>query len=128
LEILLAGTVQHDRIATRERRHHSRLQTENGSFPFGGHYEIDIAADGHVAAERGFTRSCITMPKPEGSEGKRPAGLVLSHLMDPQPTEIHVFMQFGIGMPLYVMIADPKALWKVESGLIERTSDKGFEP
>jgi hypothetical protein len=97
-------------------------QTESGSFPFGGHYEIDIAADGHAAAERGFTRSCITMTKPPAEPAGKPAAMFFTHLLDPQPTEIHVFMQFGTAVPLFVMAQGSQTLWKVENGLIEKSS------
>jgi hypothetical protein len=97
-------------------------QTESGSFPFGGHYEIDIAADGHTAAERGFTRSCITLTKSPAEPAGKPAAMFLTHLLDPQPTEIHVFMQFGTAVPLFVMAQGSQTLLKVENGLIEKSS------
>ncbi len=91
-------------------------QTANDQFPFGGHFEVTIAPDGKVASSRRFTNSCLTLSKPASRGGDKPVGMALTHLLDAQPTEIHVFQQFPIGMPLYVGIASNKALWKVENG------------
>lgn len=100
-------------------------QTESDSFPFGGHYEIDIATDGHVTSARAFTRACITVKK-EAQAGSKPAALFLTHILDPQPTEIHVFEQFGTGVPLYVGIAAPRSVWKIENGQVGQV-DKAKE-
>ena len=94
-------------------------QTETGSFPFGGHYEIDVAADGHVVAIRPFTRSCLALKKETPPPGATPAALFVTHLLDPQPTEIHVFEQAQVGLPVYVGTG-PSSIWKVENGEIEK--------
>lgn len=96
-------------------------QTQTGSFPFGGHYEVDIAADGKVARARAFTHGCITLAKGPEKDGAKPAALMITHLLDPQPTEIHVFEQYYVGLPLYVMTG-PKSVWKVDGGQIEDVS------
>jgi len=93
-------------------------QTENGSFPFGGHYEIDVAADGKIASARAFSRSCITLTKATQPSGTTPSALVLTHLLDAQPTEVHVFEQFSVGVPVYVGITSTHSMWKVESGQV----------
>lgn len=98
-------------------------QTEAESFPFGGHYEVDITVDGRTAATRAFTRSCITMTKPSPGTGPAPALMFLTHLLDPHPTEIHVFQQYYVGVPLVVGIPDPRSFWKVEGGTVEDVSD-----
>ena len=96
-------------------------QTETNSFPFGGHYEIDIASDGKTANKRAFTRGCLTMAKQPPGKGSAPAALFVTHLMDPHPTEIHLFEQHYLGVPVFVGTG-PKSLWKVESGTIEDVS------
>jgi hypothetical protein len=75
-------------------------QPSAGTFPLGGHFKATINADGSVAANRGFTRSCLMMPRPDGA-----AGLFVSHLLDPVPTEIHVFTSFTAGVPVFVGIS-----------------------
>lgn len=95
-------------------------QTEKDSFPFGGHYEVDIATDGSVASTRAFTRSCISLGVPQHSGTAAPAGLFLTHLLDPHPTEIHVFEQYYVGVPVYVGTTNPQTVWKVADGKIEK--------
>lgn len=96
-------------------------QTEAGSFPFGGHYEVGIKADGKTAYTRAFTRSCITLTKPPLSASATPAALFLTHVLDPHPTEIHVFEQYYVGIPVLVGTG-PASVWKVERGTIEDVS------
>ncbi len=93
-------------------------QTDANVFPFGGHYRVTIAADGTMSGKRGFMRSCFNAPRPApGPNGERPVGLVLTHLLDPIPTEIHVFMSISIGMPVFVGTTD-RRLWSVEGNRI----------
>ena len=96
-------------------------QTELDRFPFGGHYEVDIAANGSTARARSFTNGCITVSKPPLRGGATPAALFVTHVLDPHPTEIHVFEQFNIGLPVYVGTG-PKSVWKVEDGNVEDVS------
>ena len=93
-------------------------QTVTDSFPFGGHYKVVISSANAVVSARKFSNSCITLAKPRATAGKTPEAMFLTHLLDPSPTEIHVFEQFPIGMPLYVGIATPRSIWKVENGKI----------
>lgn len=93
-------------------------QTENDKFPFGGHYEVDVAADGKIVSSRAFARSCLTIAKDAGSTGAKPAALYVTHILDSLPTEVHVFEQLNIGVPLYVGIDSPPSMWKVENGAV----------
>jgi hypothetical protein len=88
-------------------------QTNTNVFPFGGHYRATIAADGTLSAKRGFMRSCFNMPRQEPGRDGAPAGLFLTHLLDPIPTEIHVFMSITIGMPVFVGTDHPRRAWAV---------------
>ncbi len=93
-------------------------QTEANNFPFGGHFRATLAADGTLSGKRGFMRSCFNAPRPEpGPNGERPVGMMLTHLLDPTPTEIHVFMSIWIGMPVYVGTTD-RRVWAVEGNRI----------
>lgn len=96
-------------------------QTETGKFPFGGHYEVDIGADGKVARTRAFTHGCLTMAKQANENGGTPVAIFVTHLMDPHPTEIHVFEQYYVGLPVIVGTG-PKTIWKVQAGSIEDVS------
>ena len=74
-------------------------QVRQGEFPLGGHFRAAINVDGSVGENREFTRSCLSMPRPPNA-----AGLFVSHLLDPVPTEIHVFTSLTAGVPLFVGI------------------------
>ncbi|HTU11767.1 MAG TPA: hypothetical protein VMG08_12820 [Allosphingosinicella sp.] len=93
-------------------------QTEAASFPFGGHFRATLAADGTLSGKRGFMRSCFMAPRPPpGRNGAQPVGMVISHLLDPIPTEIHVFMSIWMGFPVFVATTD-RRVWSVEGGRI----------
>ena len=67
------------------------------AYPFGGHHEVDIGTDGKVAATRDFTHSCLVMEQPANA-----AMAFVTHLLDPHPTEIHVYLSLWMGKPLAV--------------------------
>lgn len=98
-------------------------QTDANVFPFGGHFRATLAADGTMTGKRGFMRSCFNMERPRSSGGSTPAAMFLTHLLDPTPTEIHVFMSIWIGLPVMVGTTD-RRIWSVEGsgiGLIDQT-------
>lgn len=98
-------------------------QTQANNFPFGGHFRATLAADGTLSGKRGFMRSCFNMERPPSRGGSTPAAMFLTHLLDPIPTEIHVFMSIWIGLPVMVGTAD-RRIWSVEGsgiGLIDQT-------
>lgn len=86
-------------------------QTEANVYPFGGHYLLTISADGRIASQRPFASGCLNTPTREG--GRRPRAVHVTHLLDPLPTEIHVFMSVWTRLPLYVGTADPQRIWEV---------------
>lgn len=94
-------------------------QTVNDQYPMGGHHEIDIAADGSVAAQRDFTRSCLTVGDADPPAGGKPVAIYLTHLLDPHPTEIHVFSSLTAHQPIYVGTPDG-AMWSVAGTRITR--------
>jgi hypothetical protein len=93
-------------------------QVENDQYPMGGHHEIDIAADGSVAGKRDFTKSCL-MIAPAPKSGEKTVAMVVSHLLDPHPTEIHVFTSLTAHQPVFVA-TDDHALWSVEGARIRK--------
>lgn len=89
--------------------------------PFGGHSRIEVGADGKPGPAHDFTKGCIDF-----EADKIPTALVVSHLLDPTPTEIHVFMSLTLGKPVYV--ATGQRLWVVEGANIteiDRGAEKG---
>jgi hypothetical protein len=90
-------------------------QPAAGVYPFGGHFLLTIAPDNHIVSVRKFTNSCVNMGPPPRSGGQRgqPVALIVSHLLDPLPTEIHVFMSLLAKQPVFVAIGDPHRMWLV---------------
>lgn len=86
-------------------------QTQAGQVPLGGHTLIEMR-DGAVVSRRDFARSCIELGAQADKKGKA-AAMVVSHLMDPVPTEIHVFSVYAARLPLFVITAETSNLWEV---------------
>jgi hypothetical protein len=91
--------------------------------PLGGAHRLELDATAeHLVNERGFTRSCVVLgdPKgdPKGEPKKRPVGLFATHLMDPVPTEIHVFWNLWAGIPLYISTPPNGTVWNLSNGHI----------
>lgn len=82
---------------------------KTGAYPFGGHHEVDIGVDGKVAATRDFTNSCLVMEQPANA-----AMAFVTHLLDPHPTEIHVYLSLWMGKPLAVG-TDKDTAWMVSA-------------
>jgi len=89
-------------------------QTARGRYPVGGHFRTTVAADGSLVESRGFTNVCVALDAPPVSEGQRaPPPAAIVHLLDPMPTEIHVFLSLWAGRPLVVVADDPQRLFAV---------------
>ena len=87
-------------------------QTSMKSLPMGGHFEVDVFADGKPGKVRAFTQSCLELSTSGIGQGK-PRALMLSHLLDPNPTEIHVFSSLSARIPVYVLTMANRTLWAV---------------
>jgi hypothetical protein len=98
-------------------------QTVNNRYPMGGHHEIDIAPDGSVAAKRDFTHSCLEIGPAEGDSPGKLAALFVTHLLDPHPTEIHVFTSLSAHYPLFVGTG-AREVWSVEGARISKLDPK----
>lgn len=81
----------------------------------GGHFSVEVRADGRAGPIRKFAKSCIAMPLAAPRGGKAVA-MVVSHLLDPIPTEIHVFSSLAARKPVYVMIDE--RVWTVTGNRI----------
>ncbi len=94
--------------------------TQHGIVPIGGSYRFDLDASGtRLLRQRGFTRSCIVLDNPREAEA-----LMVTHLLDPAPTEVHVFWSLWADKPLYV--GTSAGTWSIEQGhvrLVERSKD-----
>jgi hypothetical protein len=92
-------------------------QTEAGTYPMGGHNRMTIAPSGEVLSHRAFTNSCLNLSS-RAPGGGTPVALMVSHVLDPIPTEVHVFLSIWVGLPLYVATTNPMRAWRIEGGRI----------
>jgi hypothetical protein len=92
-------------------------QTESTVYPFGGHYKVSVGADGRAKSKRKFTNSCLNMSSAGLPDGAELAAPMVTHLLDPLPTEIHVFMSLTMGKP--VGVGTRGGMWWVEGERIE---------
>ena len=89
---------------------------ENGTFPAGGHYLYVFDASGKLASKRPFTKSCVMVDW--RNLPKQAAGASVSHILDPQPSEIHVFVSLNMPGKLFVITTSNKDLWLIDHGHI----------
>ncbi|WP_425230490.1 hypothetical protein [Sphingomonas sp.] len=105
-------------------------QTSNDTLPFGGHYRIEVDAAGHAGPVHAFTRSCLPIPThPPARDDAQPVGIVVSNLLDPTPTEIHVFSSLSIRRPVFVVTEQPtRRVWGVAGSRIRGPFVGGQSP
>jgi len=101
---------------------------DNGNYPIGGHYRVDIAPDASVAAKRRYMNTCFNLPTapqigPEGNEGH--AGV--SYLFGDAPSEIHVFASFQFQTGFMVNTESSRKLWLIKDGRITLVQED-FDP
>jgi len=88
-----------------------------GEIVAGGHFRYDYSTDGRkLEATRSFTKSCFTIEAPDESKGK-PVAFFLTHLLDPTPTEIHVFLSRLHGQN--VIVGTSYGTWVVDGSNIK---------
>ena len=92
-------------------------QVRTGEFSFGGHSRFTIAADGSVVSSRDFARSCLVFGGERSPRPERTEAMMVTHLLDPIPTEIHVFTSLSARLPVFVGTADQR-VWAVEGDRI----------
>lgn len=85
-------------------------QVEAGTIAMGGHFRIDVGSSGEVVGARAFSLGCLGVPKGNGARA-----LVISHLLDAQPHEIHVFQQAAAAVPLVVITVKNRQLWAIDA-------------
>jgi hypothetical protein len=92
-------------------------QVRDGIWPAGGHHRFTIAPDGAILSSRAFTNTCIDLGG-GGGPNEDTVALAVTHLLDPLPTEIHVFTSLTSGLPLGVS-THPRRIWWVTGDRIQ---------
>jgi hypothetical protein len=78
----------------------------------GGHYRITVNANGtEILKSEPLSKSCLVAKRDPKS-----AGLMVTHVLDPEPIETHVFASLAYRTPLYV--GTEKGTFEVENGKI----------
>ena len=94
--------------------------TSNDSYPLGGHYRFTIDSDDEVSDWRRFLNSCFALQagpqQDDNGDPVTPTMLVVSHLLDPQPTEVHFFATHYFGLPVAVITVDNDLVWTIGGG------------
>lgn len=87
--------------------------TDPNQIPVGGHYRFTVSQDGRTIEQTDrLSRGCNMMPV-DRSQGRQPAGLMMTQLVDDIPVETFVFLSLSHGIPFYVMPPD-RRIWAVE--------------
>ncbi len=94
---------------------------EEGVFPFGGHYRVEVDAEGRVQDARKFTNNCLNMRVKKGPNGENPFALGVSHVLDEHPTELHYFQSNYVPIQVFVII-DGDA-WVIDKGEFRKITD-----
>lgn len=87
--------------------------TRRDVVPIGGTYRVEVQA-GTVVSKRAFTRSCIAL-----QPTARSVAMMITHVLDPMPTEAHVFWSLWADKPMYVATAPNGAFWSITDGSIQ---------
>jgi hypothetical protein len=91
----------------------------------GGHIRYSISADGaRIEGQRTFTKSCMVMSPDDAADPKNVEAMVLTHLLDPVPTEIHVFLSRLHKRPFYIGTSMNQLVWKVDGSVIQLMDTK----
>jgi hypothetical protein len=80
--------------------------------PLGGAYRMNVS-DAKVVEQRTFTNSCLAV-----QVDPKALAFAATHVMDPVPTETHVFWSLWAGKPLYISTPPNVTIWAIEAGKI----------
>ena len=107
--VLLPGTKENEFLV-----YFMTAQEQTTRYPLGGHHRFDII-DGKVVSKRAFTKTCIDYDKKEAvkASGKKIVAFFVAHLLDPIPTELHVFTALASQSPIYVTTSSKKT-WIIQ--------------
>ncbi|WP_374293632.1 hypothetical protein [Sphingomonas sp.] len=94
-------------------------QQDAQHYPIGGHFRVVVGRDGAVLAKRPYSVSCLSVPLAEMPKDAKPVALTVNYLLEPTPSELHVFASYSLGLPLIVVASD-KTMWQVAGARITK--------
>lgn len=89
----------------------------DANLPLGGHHRVDVDATGRIVGHRTYSKACMTIAPPTPDV----AALYVTHMLDDEPTPIHVFQSLNLSKPLAV--ATRTGTWLVDAGRISLIKD-----
>ena len=96
----------------------------NDVYPIGGYHLYRFDSSGRdILSSRKFTNGCLDLDESaaaskKSDDGFEPIGMMFSHLLDPQPTEVHVFVSLYAKRPFAITTVDNDTLWMIDDGRI----------
>ena len=94
-------------------------QKDAQHYPIGGHFRVVVGPDGAVLAKRPYSVSCLSVPLAKLPKGAAPVALTVNYLLEPTPSELHVFASYNLGLPLVVATSD-NSVWQVAGSRITK--------
>lgn len=93
---------------------------EAGRVVVGGHVRVLVRDEGlDIVDYHELSKTCLMLDSPPAAE--KPVALVVSHVLDDHPTEMHVFLGLLHQLKLYVLTES--AMWSVDHGKITLLMD-----
>jgi hypothetical protein len=86
-------------------------QSALGVYPAGGHNRVDMK-DGSFVSKRPFSKGCLDLGGTGKGKGDAVAFMV-THMLDPTPTEMHVFTALAANKPIFVATTPNGRTWEV---------------
>lgn len=87
--------------------------TNKSIVPLGGSYRFDVNVESESFRSRPYTKTCIQLDSPPEA-----VALMTSHLLDPVPTEVHVFWSIWSKKPMYIVTIENGSMWSIEGAKV----------
>lgn len=93
--------------------------------PFGGAHRVEVSGDATtITQSRKYADRCIAFDRGPKPRQTAESLLFVSHLLDPAPTALHVWLSLMIGKAVVVMTSTDRSIWMVDKARI-RLLEKG---
>jgi len=95
---------------------------KTGVYPVGGYHVFETDKRGErIVSSRKFSNGCLDLDENAAQKDRsaKAVALMATHLLDPQPTEVHVFVSLHAKLPLSILTVDNRAIWSVAKGRID---------